>query len=187
MMRALRLVAWEVCMFTSRVGRSLGLFALAVGASWLFTSVSFGQVLFEDDFNDGEIDTAKWRIDDKPYETGAGEYEAVEADGVVTISGRSTQNWWAGLALATIPTFSASADGYRRSGSFLRACRMMLSTSPWRERRRRPGTAARHAGRGAGADQGTVDHVQRLLEPSGMDCDRLAQPVVPHRRHAQMR
>lgn len=90
--------------------RALTLFVLSVGISWLITDVAFGQVLFDDDFNDGEIDTAKWRVDDKPFETGAGDYEVVEADGVVTFSGTSNQNWWAGLALATIPTFSASAD-----------------------------------------------------------------------------
>ena len=90
--------------------RALTLFVLSVSISWLITDVAFGQVLFDDDFDDGEIDTAKWRVDDKPFETGAGDYEVIEADGVVTFSGTSNQNWWAGLALATIPTFSASAD-----------------------------------------------------------------------------
>ncbi len=97
--------------------RTLAHFALVIGASWLVTGASVGQVLFEDDFNDGEIDTAKWRVDDKPFETGAGDYEVIEADGVVTFSGSSNQNWWAGLALATIPTSTADrASTSRHNG-----------------------------------------------------------------------
>ena len=84
--------------------------SLAVILTCLMSDVSVGQVLFEDGFDDDTIDAAKWRLDDKPFETGGGDYEAVEADGVLTISGKSTQNWWGGLALATIPTFRATAD-----------------------------------------------------------------------------
>ena len=95
--------------------RTTPLFALAVAVGCLIAGVSFGQTLFEDDFDDDEIDTAKWRIDEKAFETGGGNYEAVEADGVLTISGVSTTNWWGGLALSTIPTFTASADSPRRA------------------------------------------------------------------------
>ena len=66
--------------------------------------------VFEDDFDDDEIDLAKWRIDPAPFETGSGDFTAVEADGTLTIAGASVNNWWGGLSLAAVPTFSASVD-----------------------------------------------------------------------------
>ncbi len=69
-----------------------------------------GQVLFEDDFESGEIDEAKWRVDRRPFETGDGEYEAMVVDGQLVIEGEGTRNWWGGFALATVPTFTASVD-----------------------------------------------------------------------------
>ena len=69
------------------------------------------EVLFSDDFEDGAMDPLLWRIDPVAFETGTGEFSAVEADGVMTLSGALTTNWWAGYALATQPTFDASLTG----------------------------------------------------------------------------
>ena len=84
--------------------------ALIVGVVGLLVGPATGQVLFEDDFEDDAIDPAKWRLDTRPFETGGGDFVATEADGTVTFSGTATQNWWGGLALAPVPTFTASSD-----------------------------------------------------------------------------
>ncbi|HOW73010.1 MAG TPA: hypothetical protein PKY77_20625 [Phycisphaerae bacterium] len=66
-------------------------------------------VVLRDDFENGTIDSGKWRLDDAAYETGEGTFTSVEADGVLTISGEATVSYWAGQAQATLPTFQASA------------------------------------------------------------------------------
>lgn len=67
-------------------------------------------VVLSDDFEDGTLDSGKWRLDDAPYETGAGTFTSVEAGGVLTISGGATVSYWPGQAQATLPTFQASAE-----------------------------------------------------------------------------
>ncbi|MCZ6793705.1 MAG: hypothetical protein O7J95_08845, partial [Planctomycetota bacterium] len=88
----------------------VGGLALVVGFV-LFSGTTYSQVtLLEDDFESAAIDEAKWRRDAAPFETGGGDFQATQADGQLTIAGTATQNWWPGLALATVPTFTASPE-----------------------------------------------------------------------------
>lgn len=67
-------------------------------------------IVLSDDFEDGTIDSGKWRLDDAAYETGKGAFTSVESDGVLTISGEATVSYWPGQAQATLSTFQASAE-----------------------------------------------------------------------------
>ena len=83
------------------LGMAAGLFGIRACAS---------QVLFTDTFDGTSIDTAKWRVDGRPFESGTSDITAVEGGGMLTFSGTVTGNYWPGTALATIPTFKASIE-----------------------------------------------------------------------------
>src|SRR5690348_6779073 len=78
---------------------------LAMGAQ-----AQTAQTLFSDDFESGAIDPAKWSVDSKPFESGTSDIQAYENSGVLEFSGTVTEQWWPGVALGTVPTFSASLE-----------------------------------------------------------------------------
>ncbi|MDI9383089.1 MAG: hypothetical protein QM518_02205 [Verrucomicrobiota bacterium] len=63
-------------------------------------------VLFSDDFNGATVDPAKWRVSDIPFETGATDIEPIVGGGSVNFYGYATANYWGGVSLASVPTFS---------------------------------------------------------------------------------
>jgi hypothetical protein len=67
-------------------------------------------VVFSDDFEDGTIDSTKWRSDDTPFESGTSDIQAYESNGALEFSGTVIEQWWPGVSLATVPTFNASLE-----------------------------------------------------------------------------
>ncbi|MDI9384732.1 MAG: hypothetical protein QM518_10570 [Verrucomicrobiota bacterium] len=90
-----------------RSGRCRSAFAGVLMAVLLPMSL-FGQlgVLLSDNFNGSTVDPAKWRVSDTPFETGAADIEANVGGGSVNFYGFATANYWGGLSLASVPTFS---------------------------------------------------------------------------------
>lgn len=84
--------------------------ALGVAAGLFGMRACASQVLFSDPFDGASIDTSKWRVDGRPFESGSSDITAVEGGGMLTFSGTVTGNYWPGTALATIPTFTASNE-----------------------------------------------------------------------------
>ncbi|MGV3774696.1 MAG: hypothetical protein ACO1QB_17485 [Verrucomicrobiales bacterium] len=82
--------------------------ALACSALALTTVHGQSQVLFSDDFEGAELDTTKWRSDDRPFESGVGDIQPYLGTGTLLFQGTVLEQYWPGAAIATVPTFQAS-------------------------------------------------------------------------------
>src|SRR5690349_13146794 len=74
------------------------------------THAQTSNVVFSDDFEDGTIDSTKWRSDDTPFESGTSDIQVYESNGALEFSGTVIEQWWPGVSLATVPTFNASLE-----------------------------------------------------------------------------
>jgi len=74
--------------------------------------------LLSEDFAGATLDAAKWVVNNPAgFEaTGTGDYTATQSDGTLTIAGTSTADYWAGINVATVPTYTASASQNLRFG-----------------------------------------------------------------------
>lgn len=67
-------------------------------------------VLIEDNFEDGVLNDAVWRVDPTPFEeAGAATFTYREQDGVMTLGGAVDTPYWPGIALMTLPKFNPTA------------------------------------------------------------------------------
>ena len=66
--------------------------------------------LFEDDFESGSIDAAKFEEAAPFFEGGTGDIHPEAGDGVLRFTGTTTQQWWSGGTLRVKETFPASQD-----------------------------------------------------------------------------
>jgi hypothetical protein len=83
------------------VGLASGLFGASAGAS---------QILFSDDFEAASINTSKWRVNAIPFESGSSDIQVAQTGGVLAFTGTVTTNYWAGMSLATVSSFSTSME-----------------------------------------------------------------------------
>nr|MBP7933372.1 hypothetical protein [Phycisphaerae bacterium] len=68
-------------------------------------------VLVQDDFEDGVLNNAVWRVDPTPFEeTGVATFTYLEQDGVMTLGGVVGTPYWPGIALMTVPKFNPTAE-----------------------------------------------------------------------------
>ena len=68
-------------------------------------------VLIRDDFEDGMLNQAVWRVDSTPFEpNGVATFTYVEQNGVVTLGGTVDTGYWPGIALMTVPKFNPTAE-----------------------------------------------------------------------------
>jgi len=67
-------------------------------------------IVFQDDFEDGIIDTNKYQLDSPFFEGGKGTFNSVESGGVLQLTGEVTTRWWAGSTLRLVPVFNASPE-----------------------------------------------------------------------------
>lgn len=84
--------------------------ALACSLAVISAQAQTSQPLFSDDFESGALDPAKWRQDNRPFESGTSDIQPIVSGGVLEFSGTVTEQWWPGSAIATVPTFSASME-----------------------------------------------------------------------------
>lgn len=69
--------------------------------------------VLSDDFSGAAVDTTKWRVNDTPFEPGGGptaesSVELVDGEAVIDIETETAP--WGGISLATVDSYSASAD-----------------------------------------------------------------------------
>src|SRR5688572_11489663 len=60
-------------------------------------------VVFQDDFEDGIIDTNKYKPDAPFFEGGKGTFQTAETGGVLQFTGTVTEQWWPGTTLRLVP------------------------------------------------------------------------------------
>lgn len=64
-----------------------------------------------EDFQGGAIDTSKWQVSTRGFEsTGAGTYDVSQADGVLAISGVVDTQYWPGGSVITTKAYTATKD-----------------------------------------------------------------------------
>lgn len=94
----------------SRLSRRIGLALVAAALPALLAVNSQAQVFFLDDFTGASLDPAKWRVSNKPFESGITDIVPTVGSGYLVISGTDTAGWWGGASVATVPAFKASAE-----------------------------------------------------------------------------
>jgi len=84
---------------------------LAAGNALQVTVVPGPGVRLTDDFSAGTLDTAKWEINDAPFETGVGTFEVAQSGGTLNVSGTLDQTaYWDGASARTVGEFIATKD-----------------------------------------------------------------------------
>lgn len=94
----------------AQVARRFGRTMLAAAFPALLAVTSQAQVLFSDDFTGASLDPVKWRVSNRPFESGITDIVPSVGGGYLSISGTDTAGWWGGASVATVPTFKASAE-----------------------------------------------------------------------------
>jgi hypothetical protein len=83
---------------------------LIVGNSMDVTVIKGPGVVLEETFAGAALDTTKWQVSNKPFETATGTYEVKQEDGVLKISGTTAEQYWAGASIKTVADFTATKD-----------------------------------------------------------------------------
>lgn len=84
---------------------------LTAGNALSVTVISGPGIRLEDDFAGAALDPAKWERNDAGFEpSGGGDYQIVQADGRLTISGDAFAEFWGGTSVRSVPTFTATRD-----------------------------------------------------------------------------
>ena len=92
--------------------KSQSLFALLMLAGSIFSPKSSAQVtnvVFSEDFS-GPLDTNKLIVGTRTLEGGTGTIVPIVSNGVVEITGITTEQWWAGGSLQVATNFTANAE-----------------------------------------------------------------------------
>lgn len=84
---------------------------LAAGNSLTVTVSSPAGINLQDDFASAALDPVKWARNDVPFEpNGTGSFDATVANGQLTISGSADGQYWGGISVRSVPTFTATKD-----------------------------------------------------------------------------
>ena len=92
--------------------KSQSLFALLLLAGWIVQpklSAQVTNVVFTEDFS-GSLNTNKWIVGTRTLEGGTGTIVPAVSNGVVEITGITTEQWWAGGSLQVATNFTANAE-----------------------------------------------------------------------------
>ena len=92
--------------------KSQSLFALLLLAGSLFSPKASAQVtnvVFSEDFS-GPLNTNKMIVGTRTLEGGTGTIVPIVSNGVVEITGITTEQWWAGGSLQVATNFIANAE-----------------------------------------------------------------------------
>jgi hypothetical protein len=83
---------------------------LQAGNSLNIAIISGPGLRLQDDFASATLDAAKWEQNDASFEVGTGVYEVAQSGGRINLSGVGTAQYWGGVSIRSVPTFTATKD-----------------------------------------------------------------------------
>jgi hypothetical protein len=83
---------------------------LAAGNNLVVTVIEGPGLRLSDNFSSAVLNTNAWTTNGQGFENGTGNFDIVQANGTLTISGFSTSDFWGGASIRSVNNFIATKD-----------------------------------------------------------------------------